>query len=237
MWNLVKVTGDIRAVQETQNIYSFVVDTNNPISVSGGNTESHFFQFTDPIVSIETITDYTFNSAVDGTGTDLTSSVSVSSTDLFAKTVKITFTNASATKAYLTELKIDGDPAIVVRGINEELKNTISIGNYDEKRLEITNDFVQTESNAESIGNTILYYFSNYGQVVDLTVKGNPALQIGDCVTLDIDYFKGSYTIIKIVNSYSETEYIQRLQVRKNNLLSQFTLDVSILNGDDVLTP
>jgi len=79
--------------------------------------------------------------------------------------------------------------------------------------------------------------YKDYGSLVDLDVKGNPALQIDDGLDLNLDGYQGIHTITKIVNGMSDSSYWQRITAKIRDPRHYFILDDSVLDGDDVLTP
>lgn len=233
--NSVTITSSVREVQAMQNVYTLSTSQDNPILVKAGETAEYFFNFDDPVTTLDPITDYTFNAKNDGSGTDVTSYVSITAVYLFAKAVKLTFSNAGPYNAYLTTLLIDGTPAQIVRNIKYTATDPVSIGKYGVIKHDIDNDFIQTNDNAESVAETIVNYYSEYGSIIECNIKGNPALQIGDCIAVDITNYTGNYNITKIVNIYSDNGYSQRLTMRKARVENWFVLDTSVLDGTDVL--
>jgi hypothetical protein len=74
------------------------------------------------------------------------------------------------------------------------------------------------------------------GQYV-LTVKGNPALQIGDAVSVNVWGFSGTYIINKIINRWADGKFTQILTVRKRVFKTYFTIGISTIGGTDVIAP
>jgi len=232
--NVVEMKANIRSVQPVQPVYTL----SEPIQVLAGETEIEFFSLTDPVTSIETITNYLANSLENGEGTDLTANIDILDVDAFANAIKVTFENTGVTDAYITELEVTGTPAkaigdpLYVRLIDQD-----SIDQFEEQVLTIDNDFIQTTDAANSIGLSLLNYFGDYGNSIELDVKGTPALQLGDNIMVDIDNISDTYTITKIVNILSDGRYSQRLTAKVYNIPAFFILDQSLLNGEDVLAP
>lgn len=231
--NSVKIKGKVRVVQVNQPIYNL----SEPQLVPANSTISYFYDFEDPVTTIDTIQFYTANSAEDGSGSDLTANISVDSTDEFAESMKVTWENNSGTDAYIIDLVIYGTPAKVVKNIYYTVENSASVAKYEEQILEIENDFVQSTSIAESIGLTILTYYAEYSSVIELEVKGNPALQIGDAIGVSVDFTVGNYIISKITNKFANGKFSQTITAKLFRPTSFFTLDVSVLDGTDLLSP
>src|SRR5690606_7568122 len=101
----------------------------------------------------------------------------------------------------------------------------------------ITNNFIQGLPQANSLGLTMLDEYSEYASVLNLEVKGNPALQLSDIVSLDYEEFSGQYRIVRISNKTHDSKFTQILRLRAYTPRNWFTLDQSILNGSDLLAP
>ena len=105
--------------------------------VAAGATSSYWSEMTynsEPApawnyVTPTTPTDYTANTAADGTGTDLSASISVSYT-IYGNSVKFTVTNNHPTDgAYITLLKLRGDPVTFQKRF-VEYENSASIAEF-----------------------------------------------------------------------------------------------------------
>lgn len=236
--NTVEVKSQVREVQGSELMF----DLAEAIAVSGNSSTVRFFDFTDPVTTIDTITTYTGNSLADGSGTDQTSDLSITDTDLFTTAVKVEITNSSSSTVYLTDLLIYGTPAKVTKNIYVKESDQDSIDKFEEKIITIDNNFVQTEDIARSLALTILNYYSNYTNTIELEVKGNYALQLNDIMTVNVDNLNQEYVISKITNILSGGKFTQRLVGKVFNIPNFFILSsddtaMSILNGSDVLAP
>jgi len=127
--------------------------------------------------------------------------------------------------------KISSQPAVYESYDND------SVAKYEEKLLTISNNFIQSVSQADSLALTMLDEYSEYSDLVEIEVKGNPAIQLSDIVEIDYDEFSGDYRIIGITNKVQDGKYTQTLKCRKYSPRHWFTLDQSTLNGTDVLAP
>lgn len=236
--NVVEINANVREVQSMQPVYTL----SEPIQLLAGQTKDEFFNLDDPITSLGDIT-LLANSQIDGEGTDLSANVSVDDVDAFATAVKITFTNSGA-NAYITDLEIQGTPAKAVGDpLYVRFEDTTSVDDFEEQILTIDNDFIQSQDAANSLGLTILNYYKDYANTIELDVKGNPALQLGDNVDVDADEISDTYTITKITNILeSPGKYAQRIVGKIFNIPDFFILSsddtaMSILNGEAVLSP
>lgn len=241
--NVVEIKANIRKVQPEQPIYNI----SEPIQVLAGMTQEKFFNLEDPITSLGAITNYLANSQEDGEGADLTSDIQINDVDVFATTVKVTFENIGLNNAYITELELVGTPAKVIgEPLYVRLEDEDSVDQFEERVMTIENDFIQSTDAANSLGLSILNYFKDYSNVIELEVKGNLALQLGDTIHIDIDNVEQEYTLTKIVNllqkSGDQERFIQRLTGKVFNVADFFKLSsddiaMSLLDGSDVLAP
>lgn len=235
--NVVEIKANVREVQTLQPIFNLSSGGGSDQILAAGGSTVIFYQFEDPVTSVVDIDFFTANSASDGSGTDLTSDISVTDLDVFDTAIKVTWANTSNQDAFLTALTVYGTPAPVVRQINYRDQNDTSVDNYEEKVLTIENDYIQTDSAAESMASIILDYYSEYGGVVEIETKGNPALQIGDCISVSVRHTVGNYIISKITNKLMGGKFSQILTAKVQRARTFFILDQSLLDGTDVLSP
>lgn len=229
--NRVNVKSEVREVQPLQVIYSSV----QPLLVPAGSSASFFFQFEDPVTTIDTIDGYVANTSQSGDGDDVTGLVTVTDTDLFSNSVKVTFANAGTEDAYITTLNIIGNPARVTRVVNIIQKDQDSIDQFEEMAFDVESPYIQDEDAATSIAITLIHHFKDYGSRLVLTVKGSPALQINDVVRVIIDGIDNEFIVLKTENNTLDNKFGQRLTVQKYEIPTYFTLDVSTLNSTDEL--
>lgn len=238
--NSVKIISDVREVQSVQSIWT----SSTVLLIKAGGTLEVWADLSDPTTSIvnpiysaeETNTSY-FTSSIDSEGTVPYSDVSLTSATLFSKAVKMLFSNTGASDAYMTAVDLYGTPAKVVDTIKVEEIDQPSIDKFEAQLYEINNPYIQDRSNAVSRALILLNDYKNYGSAVDIDVKGNPALQLGDAVTLDLDGYQGVYSITKTANILAEGKLTQRLRVLKKTAVTFFVLDESVLDGSDLLAP
>lgn len=248
--NSVKIVSRVLGVQEAQTIWIMP----ESYFISAGATVEIWAEFADPVTtsvdpiySATPINDSYFTSKISAEGAAYLD-IDFDSIDLFSKSAKLTFTNSGASDALITSLDLWGTPAKVVQGILVEEKDQASITKYDgelpEGAYQIDNEYIQTENDATSRALLLLNDFSDYGAIMELNVKANPALQVGDAVDLnlaDIDETVDpdtTHVIQKIENIIGLGQpMMQRLKVKRKTILSWFILDQSLLDGDDVLAP
>lgn len=229
--NVVEITSKVREVQSTTNIF----ELSSPILVPANDTVVKFFDYQDPVTTVATPT-YEAYANSDGTGTDLTANISIDSQYNFSKASKITFENSGGTNAYITNLQINGTPAVVTKEIFVREENATSITKYEEQLFSIESEYIQTEDEARTIALVLLNYYSEYGSIYELTGQGSPALQLNDQVHVDLGTPQTDYAVQKIYCSMNNG-FTQRINVRVRVDLDYFTLDTSTLDGGDVLSP
>lgn len=174
------VKANPREVQDAEEIWrNGVVEEVGP-----GDTITRWAQFEDPITSVTTpvaSTDYIANSLADGTGTNLTSNISLTVT-AFAKDAKIDIENTGGTTAFVTFLKLRGTPATITSPIQEIYEDDDSISKYDRHELVIENDFINSESFAYYMARALVRKYSEPRKTLVLTLPAIPTLQLRDIV-------------------------------------------------------
>ena len=250
--NTVNISAEIRAVQSRQQIFTNTNDRgyqsaakDDAYRVPANGTATVWLQFEDPVWSAETPV---FNgsanqsrfTAVDLTGTRITSGISIQGT-LFAKTYKAVFTNTRSSAVSISSIVIFGRPAKLVGGQNTEYFA------YDDTSVQKFGNLTQTiednscfgsADNLRAYGQSLLKKYSDYNRQIVVKVKGDPSLQLGDGVSVDYEEFQGYYEVVAISNaidSASESKLETELTLDFVANGSPFTLDLSILNGGDIL--
>ncbi len=238
--NVVEIKADVREVQANQKYWELQSATRVP---AGGSVDI-WSDFNDPVTGVDTpvyITSattsaFTTNTAADGSGDPVASNVALSATR-FAKSYLMTFTNTNAFDIYITTIELWATPAKVVKQIYLRESDAASVDEYDERVLTIENNFISSEGDAYSKAHIILDDWATYGRANELTVKGNPALQIGDAIGCTIDGYEGTYVISKIVNRFVGSQFTQILSVKERVFKTYFTIGISTIGGTDVIAP
>lgn len=249
--NTVKITSEVRAVQQFQPI--FTADNSNGYSgeasddsyrLPANSTKDIWFSMDDPIWSCETApilngsTDDSNFTAVDLSGNPVSSKITAAQ-ELFADSIKITFANTNNFAVSVNYIQLWGEPAKQVSGspIEYEAKDDVSVEKYGVQMLEITdNTCFGNYKNIDSYAMDILSKYAEYSPTLKLEVKGNPALQLQDIVTVDFRDYSGDYQIVSMEVSLDDSKLKTVLTLRKITVVSPFILDQSVLDGDDVLT-
>lgn len=189
---------------------------------------------------------YIANTASDGSGSEASSSITLTSTYLFGTSYKMIFTNTSSSAVYLTDLVLYGTPAKVLNQFSQHYTDQVSIDAYGRNPanngdvLEIDNDYIQSATDALGLAFALV---SNYGQPnrhYTVEVVSNPALQIGDYGKLtlpDTSQVKTVWITGKTDKLNPEGNLTQMLQLEERTLYTYFTINSSIISGSDVIAP
>lgn len=181
---------------------------------------------------------FVFSQGTSTTDPAVTSGVVISSPTLFGKSYLVTVTNNNSFPIYIIKAEFWGTPAKVVNGVLVRVQDDASVAKYDEQPFSIDSEFVQSADAARSLALSILHQYANYGSTVNLDVKGTPALQLADAVTVNVGATNGLYNITKIdAGMTSDPKFLQTLRATQITQMNFFVLDTSLLDGPDVLAP
>lgn len=239
--NRVIFTGELRRLAGYQSIFTKAEGGEQNI-IPAGKTAAFFANLDDPSIDIvpptageQTGTSW-FQAKTLG-GVDV-GGVSVASVYSFTNSYKIEFTNSNGFDIDIAELELFGNPAKVYATIdNKSLEYPPSVEKYEVQPLVIDNNFIQTESQMESLGLSILDNYAEYASILNAEIKGNPALQLGDIVEVNYKHYTGDYRIISISSSLQQGKATQNLVLRSYQSYDYFVLNQSQLNGTDLLAP
>lgn len=228
--NVVEVKSSIRAKQPNQLIWKL----SSAISLPGSQDTSFFVDFDDPQLAIDNPNFFLANSAEDGSGSDLTSNISIKLFDKFARSAKIILSNNSATAAYLTDMTIYGRPAKVVRQLYVRNKHDASITVFDPHPITIENDYIQDDTWANSLTELLLSRYDLPDKQQILTIMAKPELEIGDLIS-----WQGrDWRIYNIKSSLSPNGgFIQELLISKSQSVQYFTIGISTIGSTDGIAP
>lgn len=239
--NVVDLSISVRSVREHQLLYQL----SGSEEILPGDIKEVWAEFQDPVVSaVDPILGFRIENSymrafmADSTESDeVTSDVVVTSTDLFATSMKILIQNNNDFPVFINELEIWGEPAKASPTINSQFKDDESVDKYEEYPHTIDNNLIQSYSQAKSAALTILQYFGEYGNVFEAEVKGNMALQISDPISVSAGSYGNTFLITKYQNRIMDGRFTQILKAKENYALSFFFLDTSLLDSDDRLAP
>lgn len=230
-------------------------------SIAGGATKEIWAEFLDPapttasgIVEPADTTDYTANTAADGSGTDKTAQIEILSFTRFTTAAKIEVKNNDAGAVYLTLLKVRGTPAKTVADqtsgarssqITVRLEDATSIAKYGERPsggLIIENKYLATEDDANAVAQDLIDKYKDPLQRVTLKARAIPQLSLGDMISVyneDTGVIK-FYRIQAMKMSMSIEGFAQEVSARgitNFETLTYFTIQDSSIEGIDVISP
>ncbi len=96
--------------------------------------------------------DYTANSAADGSGTDMTSDISITTTK-FAKTIKIEVSNNGTVPTYITLLKARGTYYNPKTAVTRKAEDSTSQNDYQKRTLEIDGKYMTNATLGQDLAN------------------------------------------------------------------------------------
>lgn len=242
MVNHIKIQADIREVQEYQVVYTKNATGTNETNLWGvskdfPNTISCSLQ--DPCYDVVNPTigrssSVSWFTVKDENDDEVTSGVTATS-QLTSNALIITFTNTNNFDVYIDELQLYGEPAKVINVLNYEAYDDTSVEDYGDHLLEISdNQFFQSDEQADLYARYMLYERAYYNPVLDVDVKGDFSLMLGDIIELQGE-FAGTYIVDGINWQYGAGYLATTLKVHQYNAPEYFTLDSSQLDGTDVL--
>jgi len=245
--NRVKITSNIRSVQQFQPIHAGSGELSSPtlsqpVVIPAGSTGLYQIKLTDPLAGYSEPAlgylsgDSWFTTTTVG-GTPVITGTSVTDSSISINTLTLTFTNVNLFDVYIDAIEVYGEPAKIVDTINYEAFDQDSIDEYGEHLLPIENDLFGSESNCESFAYTVIDAYSQFDSIIEMSVKGNPALQLGDIIWVDTTKITGQFQIIKISNSINPGGVDQIIKAKRYNPREWFMLNTSTLDGTDVLAP
>ena len=224
--NVVEIKSSIREKQQTQLIYQ----TQSPIELAPSIQQEYFVSYDDPILQVVSIV-ITANDAEDGSGTDRSANVTYNKTD-FAQASKFIFSNTHTSTIYITSLQINGRPAKIVSEIYHRVSDDSSVTAFEERPYAIENEFIQSETWAQSLGLVLLQSYSDPQSLQEITIRAKPRLQIGDLISWQGRYWRvyGKQTKLD-----STGGFVQNLKLLIANTQSFFAIGVSTIGGSDLI--
>lgn len=257
--NDVMVIANPRAVQAKQEIWQLTA----PVQVPAGSTLVVSADFSDdngamPVTSVDNPVYYTSASTGDASNyatnlnedgsdsTDVHSYISVTGTTLSGSNYQITFSNTFSQPIWITQLALYGTPAKVTYAISQEFKNQTSIDLYginpsnNGQPLQVQNDLIQDPNTAYSIAYQLVTDYNAPLQRLVVDVMGVPQIQFGDFVQVTIDDTGQvlNYTVVGKTDNFSKDNPMgQQLELEVKQMVSYFTIGVSLIGGTDCIAP
>lgn len=240
--NVVEIKAQVREVQANQKFW----ELQSPVLIPAGTQVDIWADFEDPVTEVDepeyitsaTTSSYTTNEVEDGSGLTRNADITLDSFSKFAQSYKMTFENTGAVGVYITTLELFATPAKVVKELYVREQDDTSVGKYDERPVNIENNFISREDEAYSKAVILLTDYAEYGSVLNLSVKGNMALQMNDCVDVILpDVGIRPHVITKMTNKIINGKFTQLLTVKQREPQYYFTIEVSLIGGTDVIAP
>lgn len=236
--NVVEINSNLIQKQPLQTV--FTLPALSSIQVPAGGDIEQFFEFQDPVLALTDPSNggansfFVANTVNDGTGTDMTSSISVKNIGTFAKAVKYRFHNTSENSVYITQFVLAGRVAKNIGTLYYREKDDSSVTAYQERVLSIDNPYIQDPVWAGSLSRMILDDFSDVEKLQKITIRAIPELQLGDLVS-----WQGRYWRIFDTKSQSSPSngYTQELTMLQRSTKAYFRIGISTIGGSDMIGP
>jgi hypothetical protein len=222
--------------------------------VDPGQTVEFFLNYFDPrnnqaapamaLVKPVVTTDYLLNAAADGSGTDLSSTASVSAA-FFGDAAKITLKNNGVAAAFITKMQLRGDPVIQDSIIQVQAQDDTAIPIYGVQDATVQSDYLASEALLKRRADDVLQEFS----------LPRPKLQMGTVDDYPNAFKLDLASVILVTNSftgmvneqwtvYGVTHDIRTddvglvhqmtMDLQQSRQLTVFTLDSSRLDTDRI---
>lgn len=242
--NHVKITAEIREVQEFQEVFqknpsADSISSSLWVVPAGGNFKASC-GLADPCLSVvipelgksSNVSWFTAKTSAGNyihTGVTATGSLSTNS-------YEISFKNDNLFPVEIDELILWGQPAKIIDVLDYNAYEDESVKKYGERVLHISdNNFIQNYNSAQNLGVFLLKNKAFYNQELELEIKGDWSLQLGDLISLE-GRWEGIYSVSAISYHLSVGEMRTLISVCKTVPIKFFTLDKSTLDGADVLS-
>jgi hypothetical protein len=239
--NVVEIKANVREVQANQKFW----ELQSAIRVPANSTLTLWADFEDPVTTVDdpvyitsaTTSLFTTNTAEDSSGSAVTTNFTLSDSTQFSKSFQMDFTNTNSFDVFITTLELFARPAKIVKELYIREEDSASVAKFDERVLTIENEFFNDDGEATSKAKIILDDEADYANTYVLTVKGNPALQVGDAVSVSVFGSADTFVIKKFVNRWEAGKFSQILTVKKKTFRTFFTVGISTIGGVDVIAP
>lgn len=244
--NVAVVKSNARAVQAKQKIWE---QTSASLIPAGGSLDI-FADISDadgalpvtafdaPVYLTSAVTSlYATNTVQDGSGLAVTTGMSVVVTP-FSTSYKMTFSNGNSFPVYITQLEVWGTPAKVTNRLYIRQENTASTAIFDEKLVEIDNDYIQDNGSAVSIASIILADLAQLNTLRRGKIIGNPAYQIADRFNFSDQVVTRPVFLTRINGLFNLNDgFVQNVTIVERTINKYFTIGVSSIGGSDKIAP
>lgn len=242
--NVVEVRGTPRNKEQNQLMYQATGFAGiDPTTIPASGNVDVWVSFDDPMLAIDTpapngttnqTSFFVVNSASDGSGTDMTSSVYVKSIAKFANSCKIVFANNSTSAGYLTSLDIWGRPARRSGDVYYRSERSASVTAYQEQPFLVDNEFIQSQDWARAYGEMIIKDYAFPENLQKIIIRAIPELQLGDLIS-----WQGKlWRIFELrVTLDPQVGFTQELTLLQRTINSYFRIGISTIGGSAQIAP
>lgn len=236
--NVVEIRAGVRNKQPEQTIFS--LNAFDYIEVPASSSVEIFVDFENPVLALTTPTaagDTSYYRAFDNTertGTDYSTSVTLTKVTRFAKAAKLSFSNTTTSILYVTDLVITGRWAVVERELYYRAQDDSSVTAYQERLLSIENKYIQSEDWANSLAQMILNDHSAPENLQKINIRAIPELQLGDLIS-----WQGRHWRVFGIKSTIDAMvgFIQELTLLQRTITTYFRIGISTIGGSDKIAP
>jgi len=223
--NVVEINADVWEKRASQRIF----DLGGTVEIIANQRTEFWANLDDPVLQV-TSQSITANTAEDGTGSAIT--ITIVERQVFSQAVKYTLT--APTTGYITAFTIDGRSAVVGEQFFSRTQDDSSVTAFQERPLTINNRYIQNRTWANSYSQVILDRFSEPDNVLKISIRAVPELQLGDLISWSGHYWR----VFSIRTTFDEAVgFVQDLVMVKPRLTSYFTIGVSVIGGVDQISP
>lgn len=236
--NVVEINAPIRQKQPAQTIFNLPPLSSIPIP--SGSYIEQFFEFQDPVLALTdpsatgSVSYFVANTEADGSGTDVSSTVSFKNDGTFAKSVKYRIETTYFGSVYITQLVLSGRIAKKTGDLYYREKDDSSVTAYQEQPYKIDNPYIQNASWAASLSRMILNDFSDIENLQKLTIRAIPELQNGDLIS-----WQGRYWRVYNIRTKLDPDvgFVQDIMVLQRTITTYFRIGISTIGGSDKIAP
>ena len=216
---------EIKAYPKKKLTSKTIYDLTDSIAIDAGQTEEIWGQFN---YGVETVvpainvqvpvvgTDILANTESDGSGTDVSSDIEISSYSIFQESIKVNIKNNSSSTVYITKFTITGDPIVIKSRIEIVKEDSNSKSLYGTQILSIENNLLDDEDYAETLAEKKLNELKEPLDTIKIDCVGVPYLRVGDIVSAQRSFDGKSENFQIIKNRWQLIDdFVQHLTLQK----------------------
>lgn len=226
--NVVEVHSNAREVLANQKYWQL----SGTVTVPASDSLDVWADFSDPVVTVD---DPEYISVATTSLYETNTSVAVTSvvTSQYATSFLMTFNNGGASPIDITNIELWATPAPATKKVYAREEDATSIVNYHQRPQDITNNFIQDNTTAQSLALMLIQDNKEFNPVRELDVIGVPQLQVGDTIRVTDEKTSDLYSVTKIVSRMIPTQFNQTLTGVKKTINSWFRIGISSIGSLD----